>query len=525
MPAHELGPTIDGLLATRARTHADRVFLRFASGDITFADADERVSRLAGGLASIGVGRGDVVPVLMPNTPEFVLTWLALCRSGAVACLVNTAFKGPALAHAIGVTGACVVVEHASVTANLDAVAADLPALRTRVDAARWAELAAGDPAATGASPHRACDPAMVLFTSGTTGVSKGCVLSHRYELRQAELMAEHLRFRPDDVLYCPYPLFHIDATVLTVGPALVLGATAAIGERFSVSGFWPEVRRFGATVFDFMGATLTMLHKAPRRDDDADNPARLAWGVPVPDAIAADVEERFGLQLVELYGSTDAGVPMYHPIDRPRRPGSCGTVVDAYDTRLVDGDGFEVPVGRIGELLVRPREPSLIADGYLGMPEATLASRRDLWFHTGDLLRRDADGYHTFVGRVSDTIRRRGENISAFEVEEVVKLHPDVLDAAAFGVPSELTEDDLMVAVVPRPGAGVDPPSLLAFCAERAARHMVPRYVDVVADLPRTPTEKVRKDALRQRGVSATTYDADAVGDDRGTGPAGAAG
>lgn len=511
MPAAQLGPTIDGLLAARADTHGERTFLRFASGDLTFAEVDERVARLAGGLASIGVARGDVVPVLLPNSPEFVITWFALCRLGAVACLVNTAFKGPALAHALAAAGATVIVEHESVSANVDAVAGELPAVAHRVGSAEWRDLATGEPIAAGAAGHRATDPAMVLFTSGTTGVSKGCLLPHRYTLRQAELMAQHLRFRDDDVLYCPYPLFHIDALVLTVGPALVLGTVAAIGERFSVSGFWPEVRRFGATVFDFMGATLTMLHKAPRQADDADNAVRLAWGVPVPDEIAADFEERFGLRLVELYGSTDAGLPMYHPVDVARRPGSCGTVVDAYDVRLVDDDGFDVLVGQVGELVVRPNEPALMSQGYLGMPEATLAARRDLWFHTGDLLRRDVDGFHYFVGRRTDSIRRRGENISAFEVEEVVKLHPDVIDAAAYGVPSELTEDDVMVAVVPRPGATIDPAGLLAFCAERAARHMVPRYVDVVDDLPRTPTEKVRKELLRERGVTASTFDAGA--------------
>ena len=354
---------------------------------------------------------------------------------------------------------------------------------------------------------HSQFDPAMVLFTSGTTGPSKGCVLSHRYAVRQAQLMIDNLQLRRDDVLYCPFPMFHIDATVLTVVPAMLLATTAAIGDRFSASGFWDEVRRAGATVFDFMGATLTMLHKRPVLADDGDNPARLGWGVPVPE-FAAEFEHRFGVQLVELYGSTDAGIPMYHPVDEPRRQGSCGRVIPQYDVRLFDQSGDEVAIGDVGEIVVRPNEPSLMSDGYYGMPLATLESRRDLWFHTGDLARRDTDGFFYFVGRRTDSIRRRGENISAFEVEEVVKLHPAVLDAAAFGVPSDLTEDDVMVAVVARPGHAVDPQELAGFCAARMGRHMVPRYVDVVEVLPRTPTEKVEKAQLRQRGVTPTTWD-----------------
>jgi crotonobetaine/carnitine-CoA ligase len=518
--AQSLGPTIDELLATRSVTHPDTVFLRFAAGDITFSEAAARSDRLAAGFAALGVRHGDVVPVLLPNAQEFALTWLALCRLGAVACLVNTAFRGPALAHALGVTDAHTVVVHREFAAQFTEVASAVPHLERLVvlgdeeagsslgvEVVDWRSVD-GDPATLPShAGHTATDPAMILFTSGTTGPSKGCILSHRYTLRQATLMAEHLGFRDDDVLYCPFPLFHIDATVLTVAPALVLGTTAAIGERFSVSGFWSEVRRFGATVFDFMGATLTMVHKQPEQPDDADNPVRLAWGVPVPES-ADDFERRFGLHLVELYGSTDAGLPMYHPVDAPRRQGSCGVVIDAYDVRLLDDHGFEVPVGEVGELVVRPNEPSLMADGYFGMPEATLRSRRNLWFHTGDLLRRDADGFFYFVGRRTDSIRRRGENISAFEVEEVVKLHPAVLDAAAYGVPSELTEDDVMVAVVVRSGAAFDPAGLIAFCVDRMARHMVPRYLDVVDELPRTPTEKVRKDALRDRGITSTTWD-----------------
>ena len=229
-------------------------------------------------------------------------------------------------------------------------------------------------------------DLAMLLFTSGTTGRSKACMLPHNYAVRQGELMAEHYRFRPDDVLYCPYPLFHIDAAVCTVSAAIVCGATAALSQRFSVSRFWSEIREFGATVFDFMGATLTMLWKQPPAPDDADNPVRLAWGVPMPE-FADQFEERFGAQLIENYGSTDAGVPVFYPYDEPRRRGACGKVISAYELRIVDDSDTECPTGQTGaRSSIRPNEPSLMADGYYRMPEATIETRRNLWFHTGDL-------------------------------------------------------------------------------------------------------------------------------------------
>ena len=233
----------------------------------------------------------------------------------------------------------------------------------------------------------------------------------------------------------------------------------------------------------------------------------RLAWGVPVPE-FAEEFEARFGLRLVELYGSTDAGIPMYHPLDVPRRPGSCGRVIESYDVRLFDENDAEVESGRVGEIVVRPNEPSIMSSGYYGMPEATAAANRNGWFHTGDLARQDTDGYFYFVGRSTESIRRQGENISAFEVEEVVKLHSAVLDAAAYGVPSDLTEEDVMIAVVARPGETVDPRQLTDFCAASMARHMIPRYVDVLDELPRTPTEKIEKRTLIERGVSATTWD-----------------
>jgi crotonobetaine/carnitine-CoA ligase len=513
-------PGIASLLRERARTQPDATFLRFAAGDHSYADVDRGCDHVAAGLARLGVGAGDMVAVLLPNCPEFVLTWFGAARLGAVHAPVNTAFRGPGLAHALNVTRARVLVVDAGHLDALADVADRLEHVRTLVvrGPARpvpWQVVPFDALLVTEPDQHEAevgeLDLAMLLFTSGTTGRSKACMLPHRYAVRQAEIFAHHLRLRPDDVLYCPYPLFHVDAAVCTVAVALVLGATAALGERFSVRGFWDEIRAFGATVFDFMGATLTMLFKQPARPDDADNPIRLAWGVPMPE-FADEFERRFDLRLVELYGLTDAGLVVFQPLDEPRRPGACGRPVPPFEVRLLDDDGVEVPIGGVGEIAIRAGEPGLMLQGYYGMPEATSDALRDGWFHTGDLGRFDADGFLSFVGRRKEAIRRRGENISAFEIEEVVESHPAVLEAAAYGVPSELTEEDVMIAVALAPGRSLPPEELLAFCEPRMARHMLPRYVDFLDRLPRTPTAKIEKYRLAERGVTPTTWDREAL-------------
>jgi crotonobetaine/carnitine-CoA ligase len=514
-----MAATIAELLAARTADAGDRVFLRFAAHERSYAGFSADVASLAGGLRALEVGRGDLVAVLLPNCPELVLAWFALAHLGAVHAPVNTAFRGPGLRHALGLTEARVLVVDETLLDPLAAVAGELPALTTlivRGDAQRAARdfprhrvVAFGEVADAAPVERVEVDEqelGMLLFTSGTTGRSKACMLSHRFVVRQAQLFVEHLELRREDVLYCPFPLFHADAAVFTVAPALVLGATAALGERFSVRGFWPEIRALGATVFDFMGATLTMLHKQEPRADDAENPVRLGWGVPMPE-FADAFERRFDLKLVEVYGLSDAGIVAYHPLDAPRR-GACGRPVPPFEVKLLDEAGAEVPTGAVGEIAIRAHEPSVLMQGYFGMPERTLETFKDLWLHTGDLARFDADRYLHFVGRRKEVIRRRGENISAFEVEEVVEAHPAVREAAAYGVPSELTEEDVMVAVVLRDGAEVAAAELRAFCAERMARHMLPRYVDFVASLPRTPTEKVEKFKLVERGVTATTHD-----------------
>ncbi len=507
--------SLAGELRRAAADARDRPFLRLPEGEWTYGRFDAEVDRVAAGLRAQGVQRGHVVSLMLPNGIDFLRLWFALARLGAVTAPLNTAFRGAALADALELAGSTLLVMDASLR---EAVAAALTA-RTRP----LQVLTPGAPGDPGpgwlATPAPGCvadvdlagaDLCLLLYTSGTTGRSKAAMIAHRFVLRQAELFIAGLGLRADDVLYCPYPLYHLDATVLTVAPALRLRAVAAIGARFSVSRYWDEVRLFRATVFDFMGATLTLLWKQPPGPADRDHHARLGWGVPLPDW-APQFEARFGCRLVELYGSTEVGVPILTAPGGPRRPGSCGRLHGPFDLCLVDEAGFEVPDGQPGELLVRAREPALLMQGYYAMPEVTLAAFRDLWFHTGDVLRRDAGGFYTFVGRRKDIVRRRGENISAAEVEIAIEQHPDVLVCAVIGVPSEMTEEDVMACVVCRPGRALAAPALAAWCEGRMARFMVPRYWRLLAALPMTPTDKVEKFRLQAEGRTPDTWDREA--------------
>ena len=417
--------------------------------------------------------------------------------------------RGSLLRDALALVGSEVLVVHETLWPQFEAVRAELPGLKTLIVVGQppagtqaWSALLAGGPDGAPPADVHFSSLCLLLYTSGSTGRSKAVRISHRFVLRQARGVIDGLGLRADDVLYCPYPLFHLDAAVMTVAPALLLRGVAAIGERFSVSRYWDEVRAFQATVFDFMGATLTMLWKQPPGPRDREHRARLGWGVPLP-AWAPQFEQRFGCRLVELYGSTEVGAILYTPLDEPARPGSCGKLRGPWRVMLADADGFEVPVGTPGELLVRPEEPSVLMDGYWGQPLESLQALRNQWFHTGDLLRRDEDGWYYFVGRAKDIVRRRGENISAAEVEQAIEEHPAVLECAVIGVPSELTEEDVMAWVVPRPGQPLRADELAAWCGGRMAGFMVPRFVRIVDELPKTPTDKVEKTRLREQGAA----------------------
>ena len=513
---------LSDVLAERARERPDRVFLRTSEGDFGYAEVSMMASRLANGLALLGTQPAEPVALLMHNSADQAMCLFAISELGGVAVPLNTALRGSSLSHMLQLTQSRTIIIDEALAPNLLAIVDELPSLRNVIfrDAVLDARVEGSGLQLLDFSslsintPH---DPViaiddlaagMMLFTSGTTGPSKACVLSHRYLLRQGQLHAKYLGLTESDVLYCPFPLFHIDAVTLTVVAALSIGATAAIGPRFSASHFWDEVIRFDATVFDFMGATLTILWKQPRSAKERQHRVRLAWGVPMPEW-QAEWEERFGFRLYELYGMTDAGIPVYDLLDQLHRPGSCGRVIDEFEVAIGDGAGDLVPTGQIGEILVRPRETGTVMTEYFSMPLETLDAFRGLWFHTGDLGRLDDDGFLYFLGRKKDSIRRRGENISAFEVEQLVTSHPAVLEAAAIGVPSELSEEDVKVCVVLRPGETLEAEELLIYCSEHAAPFMVPRYVEFLLELPKTPTLKVEKFRLRANGVTSTTWDA----------------
>ncbi len=499
-------------LSRAAAEAPDQPFIRFVDAEWTFGEVEREAARIAGGLRACGVERGHNVSLLLPNCIEFALAWFALARLGAVAAPVNTAFRGAVLAHALDLVQSELLIVHHALLPQLQDVRDALKTIRRvivvvgdgdeRVPGMAWSELARTGTAVTANGDANFADLALLLYTSGTTGRSKAARISNRFILRQAQGAIDGLGLRVDDVLYCPYPMFHLDAAVLTIAPALLLRATAAIGERFSVSRYWDEVRAMKATVFDFMGATLTMLWKQPPSPRDRDHRARLGWGVPLP-AWAPEFEARFGCRLVELYGATEVGVPIYTPLDEPPRPGSCGKPRGPWSVRLVDEDGFDVAPGEAGELVVRAEEPSVLMDGYWAMPDATIEAFRDQGLHTGDLLRRDTDGWFYFVGRRKDIVRRRGENISAAEVELTVEQHPDVVECAVIGVPSELTEEDVMACVVLRAGSDLAPAALARWCEDKMARFMVPRYWRVLDSMPKTPTDKVEKFRLREQGAA----------------------
>jgi crotonobetaine/carnitine-CoA ligase len=508
------GATLVSLLEERAASTPGRPFIVMDGGDSrSFGAFNAEANRLAKGLATLGIGSADRVAVLVPNSLEGLVATFALRKLGAVEVAVHERTRGEDLLRVLKTSEPKMVIVEAGLVDRVRGLDDELEAFDLVIvgDAAAVERTQAGQAPIPYASllVDRETDPGVgfddthpdaVLFTSGTTGPAKGCLLSHRAGATMALVIARSLELREDDCLYCPFPASHIDSRYLTVGAALWTGSRAAIGRGFAAAGFWDEVRDFEATVFDFMGPSLSMLWDRDADATDLDNPARLAWGGSIP-TFGPLFEGRFGLRLVSGYGLTDAGVATWRDPELRGEPwGSSGRVVDPYEIRIGDIHDDPVPTGEVGEILVRSREADVTMKHYIGMPQATTAAFRNMWLHTGDLGRLDADGRLYFEDRKSESIRRHGENISSWEIEQSLEAYPDVLEAAAIGVPTGADEDEVCAVLVLRDDADFSEDVLRDFLRSRMTEAMLPTKIVVVGEIPRTGTGKAEKYRLLEQ-------------------------
>ena len=495
----------------------------------TYAELDDVTDRTAAGFAALGLQPGEHVSLMMLNSVENVDAWFGLQKAGLVEVPVHTASRGTALRYIVDHADARALVIDEAFLPHLAGIADGLPRLEHVIvnrnepgdgDApALPGRLAVHDLAslyeATGPTPRpdlRQQDTAVILHSSGTTGPPKGVVLSHRAVLHLTRHLVWLMDYTSDDRLYTAFPLFHNNAKYTSVCAALECGGTVVMDKRFPVSSFWEMTRAKGITAFNYMGALLMMLHKQPERPDDAENPVRIAFGAPCPVEIWEAFESRFDMKLVEVYGMTEAPMACENRLD-DRKIGSAGKESMTYEVRIVDEDDEPVPPNTPGEIAIRPKQPWALFTEYYKRPEDTVEAWRNLWFHTGDRARMDEDGFVYFLDRMKDSIRRRGENISTWEIESTINTHPAVLESAAYGVPSELTESEVMLAVVLKPGEGVAPEALLDFCYGKMAHFAIPRYVRFMDALPKNHAERVQKFELRDEGVTADSWDREAHG------------
>jgi crotonobetaine/carnitine-CoA ligase len=512
--------TLPALLERQANALGDRPYLRVGDTARSYAEMRDAVARTAGSFAAAGVARGDRVAIMCENRCELVDAWFACAWLGASLVPLNTATRGPQLEHVLTNSGPRILAIEPGLFPNLDVVET-LPLELERIwllegHGAEWRGLrveafpAPGDPLpAERVAPD---ETVSILYTSGTTGPSKGvmCPQAQFYwwALSTTEMLGG---LTPDDVLYTCLPLFHTNALNACI-QALIHGGRIVVGPRFSASAFWSRLAEADATVTYLLGAMVSILAKRPPSTDDRAHRVRVALA-PATQAELHDVfRERFGITIRDGFGMTETNA-VIGARDGRQRPGTMGFVMPGYEAKIVDELDEEVPDGTPGELVLRADEPFAFATGYWRMPEKTVEAWRNLWFHTGDRVVRDPDGSFRFLDRMKDAIRRRGENISAWEVEQVLISHPDVAAAAVVPVASELGEDDVMAFVVPRDGASPDPEALMRHCEPRLAYFAVPRYLEFLDELPLTENGKVRKFVLRERGVTVAAWDRDAAG------------
>jgi len=506
------------LIETQSKKNRGKVFLYFGEQEITYEAFDQNINKAANMFLDLGIRKGDRVCFLLPNCPEFLYAWLGLAKIGAILVPINTNYKTEETRYIINHSEASTILVHASLKKVIESIRSETPSLRNFF-------LLGVD---TGAGSYRSFDEAFrnassnlrptevsegdlceIMYTSGTTGPSKGVMMTHKYWIINGYGFSYPMDVKPDDRVFTCLPLFHANAQGYSTLGALTAGASLILMERFSATKFWEQIRQYKATVFNFIGAMLTILGKQPESEKDRDHHVRAAYGSPAMEKkFQQYMEQRFGITFVSGYGLTECGLCIIQPLHGLRKEGSMGLPKQipgfgfVNEIRIVDENDREVPRGITGEIVIK--NPAVMK-GYYKDPELTSNVIRNGWLHTGDRAWMDEDGYFFFADRKKDVIRRRGENVSSIEVENVINAHPKVLESAVIGVPSEFQDDEVKAFVILRPNETLDPLEIITWCKERLAYFKVPRFVEFRTEFPRTPTLRVQKYKLKEEKEDLT--------------------
>ena len=522
--------TLAHVLRHQAAEQPDATFLVAPEeeAEYTYGDTYTRARQVLAGLTAAGARRGDRVVVMAMNSSRFVFSWLGTGIGGLIEAPINTAYEGDFLRHQVVLAQARFVITDDTFAARFAAIKAQIslvetffvidtgggPAAVESLRAAGWnAEpwdvlLSSGTAEPADLTPG---EQASIFYTSGTTGPSKGVAMPHGQMFFFGEEVASLQRITPADTYLTTTPLFHGNAQFMAAYPALVAGARLVIRSKFSASRWVDQLRENDVTVTNLIGVMMDFVWKQPARPDDADNKLRTVYAAPTASSILKEFMARFGIEaMVDAFGLTETCAPILSPYGEIRPAGAAGLVAsDFFEIRLVDPEtDEEVAVNEVGELVVRYKYPWTCSLGYYGMPEKTAEAWRNLWFHTGDALKRDEDGWYYFIDRYKDALRRRGENISSYEVEQAVLSFPSVVECTVLGVPAdqEAGEDEVLAVVVT--SDPVEPQEIWAWCEGRVPAFATPRYIRFVDAIPRTPSEKVKKADLRADGITADTFD-----------------
>ena len=519
--------TVTAALRRAVNACPDRVLVNFHGPSYTYRAFDEATNSAARGLQQLGVKSGQRVAALLGNGPEVLLSWFAVNKIGAIWVPMNSAYKGEFLRHQLADSNARIVVVASEYLPRLEEIGDELPELEVALHVGpaplgrdrKW-RTAAFDELLTCdrgemPDPNEPADVMAFVYTSGTTGPSKGCIIPHNAVVNRAEHFVRSSGRNPGETAWTALPFFHLNAQAYGLVATILSLGSLFVAERFSLSRFWKDIEESGAVITNLLGSMIPLIARAP---DSAEmkrchEQLRFVGGSPFTPELVDIFKRRFGVSKVGtgVYGMTEAGPLTSLPVGVPNKPGTSGMRNRDFDTRIFDEHDREVPPNTPGEIVCRPRRRDIMFVGYHNRPDATLAAMRNLWFHSGDIGKFDEEGYFVFLDRKKDYLRRRGENISSQEVEALFQQHPAISEVAAYAVPSDLGEDDLKIAAVLKPGEALGEADLCKWAIDRMPWFAVPRYIEFMAELPKTPTGRVEKHKLRAEGRTEAVWDLEA--------------